>query len=119
MIRRLYQTLTGRPWTTTRSCAAEFGPPPGARYADQLSAYSDAELIVHGDRILARLRAQQPTPSARPAARSPACPSPTPPAHTTQQRPTRQRTARPVRSGAGLSGPVVSRPAAAAGGEPS
>ena len=57
MIRRLYETLTGRPWTTTRSAAAEFGPPPGARYAGELAAYTDTELITHGDRILAQLHA--------------------------------------------------------------
>jgi hypothetical protein len=57
MIRRLYETLTGRPWTTMRSAAAEFGPPPGARYAAALAAYTDAELIARGEQILAGLRA--------------------------------------------------------------
>ncbi|XTZ17027.1 hypothetical protein ACQSSU_06520 [Micromonospora echinospora] len=31
-------------WTTTRSAAAEFGPPPAARYPE-LADYSDAELM--------------------------------------------------------------------------
>ena len=57
MFRRLYETLTGRPWTTTRSAAAEFGPPPGARYAGQLASYTDPELIAYGEQILAQLRA--------------------------------------------------------------
>ena len=57
MFRRLYETLTGRPWTTTRSAAAEFGPLPGARYAGQLAAYTDAELIAYGEQILTQLRA--------------------------------------------------------------
>jgi hypothetical protein len=59
MIRRLYETLTGRPWMTVRSCTTEYGPPPGARYAAQLAVYSDAQLICHGHDILARLRQQQ------------------------------------------------------------
>ena len=61
MIRYLYETLTGRPWTTVRSCTTEYGPPPGARYAAQLAAYSDAELIHHGREILARLKQHQHT----------------------------------------------------------
>lgn len=56
MLRRLYQWLTGKPWITTRSCAREFGPPPGAIYAEALRRYSDAQLIAHGDQILAELR---------------------------------------------------------------
>jgi hypothetical protein len=51
MIRRLYEAITGQPWTTTRSATAELGPPPGALYADQLGAYTDAELIASSDRL--------------------------------------------------------------------
>lgn len=58
MIPRLYELLTGRPWTTVRSMAAEYGPPPAARYAAELSTYTDTELIAHGERILATLRAR-------------------------------------------------------------
>lgn len=61
MITRLYELLTGRPWTTTRRASVEFGPPPGALYAHQLAAFTDAELYTHGDRILAHLRAQDTT----------------------------------------------------------
>jgi hypothetical protein len=64
MIARLFQALTGRPWTTVRSCTAEFGPPPGARYAAELAAYSDAELITGGHTILARLRREDQVPAA-------------------------------------------------------
>lgn len=59
MIRWLYERLTGTPWTTVRSAAAEFGPPPGAIYADELSAYSDLDLVLHGDEILAELRSRR------------------------------------------------------------
>ena len=59
MLAALYEWLTGRPWRTTRSCAAEFGPPPGALYAEALRHYTDAELIVHGEAILADLREQE------------------------------------------------------------
>ena len=65
MITRLYELLTGHPWTTVRSATAEFGPPPAARYATQLAAYSDAELIAHGKAILARLRAEEATQATR------------------------------------------------------
>jgi hypothetical protein len=64
MITRLYEALTGRPWTTTRSMTAEYGPPAGARYATDLAGYSDAELIANGQRILAALRAQEATGTA-------------------------------------------------------
>lgn len=58
MIARLYELLTGQPWTTTRSAAAEFGPPPGAVYAVELSRYTDAELIaMDRDQVLAEVRA--------------------------------------------------------------
>ena len=56
MIPRLYELFTGRAWTTVRSMAAEYGPPPGARYAAELSGYTDTELITHGEAILTALR---------------------------------------------------------------
>lgn len=57
MIRRLWELVTGRPWTTTRSATAEYGPPPGAVFADQLAAYTDAELVARPTAdILADLR---------------------------------------------------------------
>ncbi|MGH3680127.1 MAG: hypothetical protein ACRDT2_07730 [Natronosporangium sp.] len=59
MLAELYELLTGRRWRTTRSCVAEFGPPPGALYAEALRHYTDAELIVHGEAILADLREQE------------------------------------------------------------
>jgi hypothetical protein len=62
MLQRLYELVTGRPWTTVRSAAAEFGPPPGARYAAELSRFSDAELYGHGDRIVAQLAVQREWP---------------------------------------------------------
>lgn len=44
MLPRLFEALTGRPWTTTRSAAAEFGPPPAVS-CPELADYPDAELI--------------------------------------------------------------------------
>lgn len=58
-IPRLYEKLTGRVWTSTRSAAAEFGAPPGALYAEALRHYTDAELIANGPGILADLREQE------------------------------------------------------------
>lgn len=54
MIRRLW-----RRWTVTRSMAAEYGPPPAARYPE-LSHYSDRELVTR-DRaaIIAEVKAQR------------------------------------------------------------
>ncbi|MEU4424819.1 hypothetical protein AB0F81_29725 [Actinoplanes sp. NPDC024001] len=57
MIDRLYELVTGTPWTTVHSAAAEFGCPPGALYAEQLAQYSDAELIAYGPQILAEIKA--------------------------------------------------------------
>lgn len=45
MLARLYEALTGKPYTTVRSMAAEFGPPPAVRYRDRLANLTDAELI--------------------------------------------------------------------------
>jgi len=44
LIKSLYEKITGTPWTTVRSCTQEFGPPPGARYADVFAGMSDDEL---------------------------------------------------------------------------
>lgn len=57
----IWQRLTGQPWTTSRSAAVEFGPPPAAdpRYAEALQGYSDAELVERGHAVLAEIRAQQ------------------------------------------------------------
>ena len=56
LIEVLYERLTGRPYWTGRSCAAEKGPPPGALYAAKLAAYSDMELVMYGPEIVAALR---------------------------------------------------------------
>lgn len=54
---RLWEALTRRPWTTTRSATAEYGPPPGAVYRDRLAAYRDSELYARPTAdILADLR---------------------------------------------------------------
>jgi hypothetical protein len=54
--------------------AAEFGPPPGAVYATELAAYTDAELIANGEQILAHLRTRHPRHSSasRPGTHPPA-----------------------------------------------
>lgn len=70
MIARLYEAITGRAWTTTRTASLEFGPPPGAVYADRLAAYSDAELLNHGPAILAHLEATEPRNDAKARARA-------------------------------------------------
>lgn len=57
MIGLLYTLVTGKPWITVRSAAVEFGPPPGALYAADLNLYSDAELVAHGDEVLAAVKA--------------------------------------------------------------
>lgn len=50
----LFARVTGQEWTTTRSCTAEFGPTPGARYRRELAAYTDAELLRYDrDALLA------------------------------------------------------------------
>ena len=58
MFERLCELVTGQPWTTVRSARTEFGPPPAARYAAELSRYNDAELLADGDRIVAELMAR-------------------------------------------------------------
>ncbi|MDI1464314.1 hypothetical protein QEZ54_25410 [Catellatospora sp. KI3] len=46
MIARLYEAVTGTPWTTVRSAAEEFGPTIAARYADELADFTDYELMA-------------------------------------------------------------------------
>ena len=67
MIKLLYEKATGRPWTTTRSMAEEFGPPPAARHPE-LARYSDAELYQRGAELVDELDAA--------AGRRPALPLP-------------------------------------------
>lgn len=55
----LWKALTGTPWKTVRSAAAEFGPPPGVRYADDLAHLTDAELLLYGEQVVARARARR------------------------------------------------------------
>ncbi|MEU7807884.1 hypothetical protein AB0B18_15670 [Micromonospora chalcea] len=52
-----YERITGTPWTTTRSAAAEFGPTLATRYPE-LAAYSAGELLARPtSEILAEIRA--------------------------------------------------------------
>jgi len=55
----LYRLVTGRPYYTVRSAAAEFGPTPAARYPELLD-YPDIELIRR-DRaeLIAEIRARR------------------------------------------------------------
>lgn len=56
---RLFEALTGRAWTTTRSMAAEFGPTLASRYPE-LADYPDAELIRRPvGEVLAEIRARR------------------------------------------------------------
>ena len=56
---RLFELLTGKPYTTTRSMAAEFGPPPAARYPE-LAQRSDWELLTRDIReIVAEIEARR------------------------------------------------------------
>ena len=48
-IQALYQAIARKPYYTGRSCAAEFGPPPGAVLDRALKQYSTVELL-RGDR---------------------------------------------------------------------
>lgn len=58
-IEQLWKLLTGKPYTTTRSMAAEFGPTLASRYPELLD-YTDEELI-HRDRdeLLAEIEARR------------------------------------------------------------
>lgn len=55
----MWKLLTGTPWKTTRSMREEFGPLPAEVYAEELSRYSDLELIDRGDEILTELRSRR------------------------------------------------------------
>lgn len=57
IIHRLYERLTGRPYITTRSMAAEFGPTLATRYPE-LAQRSDWELLTRDIReIVAEIEA--------------------------------------------------------------
>jgi hypothetical protein len=58
MIRELYELATGRAWTTTRSAAVEFGPPPAAELPE-LRRFTDAQLMADGPGIVAAVRARR------------------------------------------------------------
>ncbi|BCJ74502.1 hypothetical protein CS0771_40460 [Catellatospora sp. IY07-71] len=69
VIRFLYETTTGRPWTsTTRHATAEFGPNLAARYAAEWAHLSDhtlstadrADLVAYAEAIRARRTRQRP-----------------------------------------------------------
>lgn len=44
MIKRLYEAVTGTPWTTGRSCTADFGPTIAARYVTEVASLTEQEL---------------------------------------------------------------------------
>jgi hypothetical protein len=52
----LWERLTGRPYWTGRSAAAEFGPPPASEFADELDGMSDPELLGYGGAVVAAAR---------------------------------------------------------------
>lgn len=52
----VYEKVTGQPYLTTVSMAAQYGPPPAVEFAAELAAYTDAELLARGDEIVAALR---------------------------------------------------------------
>jgi hypothetical protein len=58
LLDRLLMLFGGK--TTTRSATAEYGPPPGAVYRDQLARYTDAQLYARDrSEILAEVRAAE------------------------------------------------------------
>lgn len=57
MIAWLYERITGTPWTTTVQASRDGVRLAGAVYRDELSRYTDAELLRRGDEIVARARA--------------------------------------------------------------
>ena len=62
MIAFLYELVTGRPWITVRSMAAEFGPPPAVEFEYELRHMrSDLVLMLHGDRVVAEAREDRAT----------------------------------------------------------
>jgi hypothetical protein len=52
MIKRIYEAVTGTPWTTGRSATADFGPTPAAAYPelDELS-FSELMTITNAEAI--------------------------------------------------------------------
>ncbi|GAA1423861.1 hypothetical protein ACFQZ4_19630 [Catellatospora coxensis] len=44
MIKRMYEAITGTPWTTGRSCTADFGPTIAARYVTEVLSLTEQEL---------------------------------------------------------------------------
>lgn len=60
----IWKRLTGTPWTTTRSMAAEYGPTLATRYPE-LQRYTDVELVAFGHAILAEVRAPKPAGAVR------------------------------------------------------
>lgn len=77
-MRRLYERLTGRPWTTVRMAGEEFGPLPGAVYRKELARFTDAELYAYGEEILAALRGHVDTSWVRGSDRVAVGPNPVP-----------------------------------------
>lgn len=59
MIKFLYEKVTGTPWTTTRSAAAEFGPPPAVEFATDLVWLTDSEVLLYGDQVVRQARARR------------------------------------------------------------
>lgn len=55
----LWERITGRPYYTVHSMAAEHGPPPAVEFAAELAHYSDAELLARGPEIVAELRRRE------------------------------------------------------------
>jgi len=45
MIKRLYEKVTGTPWTTERSLSGDGMVPLGALYAEELATLTDSELL--------------------------------------------------------------------------
>lgn len=61
MIKRLYEAITGTPWTTGRSASADFGPTIAARYPElaeltdtELMAMTPAQAVAYAERVRAR-----------------------------------------------------------------
>ncbi|GAB4049702.1 hypothetical protein [Catellatospora paridis] len=44
MIKRMYEAIIGTPWTTGRSCTADFGPTIAARYVAEILSLTEQEL---------------------------------------------------------------------------
>lgn len=46
MFKRLFETVTGTPWTTGRDVTTEYGPTPGARYRHIVATIPDEVLLA-------------------------------------------------------------------------